>query len=114
MQDDLSLSLCLRMTLRSLNPFPSCVPLLICFLLNRQELPTPPLRHLLAAALLFLALALPSFFLIKTREPGSLRNFFLNENLGHFLTQSYGDRSGSGYKTFFGISCCWWLPLTFP
>ena len=71
-------------------------------------------NHAFAAALLFLALALPWFLLMGLREPGTLRYFFLNENVGRFLMQSYGDRYGSGHKFFFGVAVPWLLLVAFP
>lgn len=71
-------------------------------------------HHILLAVSLFLALAAPWFILVELREPGSLRYFFLNENLGRFLVQSYGDRYGSGHYFFYGVSVPWFLLLTLP
>lgn len=72
------------------------------------------LSHILFAAALFLALTAPWFVVMERLEPGSLRYFFLNENLGRFLTQSYGDRYGSGHYFFFGVSVPWFLLLSLP
>ncbi len=71
-------------------------------------------RHVALAALLFLALATPWFVIMEQREPGTLRYFFLNENLGRFLVQEYGDRFGSGHKFFFGCSVPWLAALALP
>ncbi len=72
------------------------------------------LRHAAVAGLLFLALAAPWFACMEAREPGTLRYFFLNENLGRFLTQDYGDRYGHGHAFFPGVSVPWFLLLTLP
>lgn len=71
-------------------------------------------RHVFAAAMLFLALSAPWFALLEMREPGTLRYFFLNENVARFLTQRYGDRYGHGHAFFRGVSVPWTLSLTFP
>lgn len=70
--------------------------------------------HILAAAALGLALSVPWFILMEAREPGTLRYFFLNENLGRFLIQNYGDRYGHGHAFFRGVSVPWFLLLTLP
>lgn len=70
--------------------------------------------HAFAAAMVGLALAAPWFVLMEGREPGTLRYFFLNENLARFLTQDYGDRYGHGHAFFRGISVPWFLSLTLP
>ncbi|MGN0886231.1 MAG: ArnT family glycosyltransferase [Candidatus Spyradenecus sp.] len=75
-------------------------------LLNRRRV---SLRHVLAAGGLFLLLVAPWFVAMEVREPGTLRYFFLNENLGRFLVQEYGDRYGSGHKTFCGVAAVWFL-----
>lgn len=63
---------------------------------------------------LCLGLAAPWFALMEAREPGSFAYFLLNENIGRFLTQDYGDRYGSGHKFFHGVSVPWLLALTAP
>lgn len=72
------------------------------------------LRHILGAGALFLLLVVPWFVAMELREPGTLRYFFLNENLGRFLIQSYGDRYGSGHKTFCGVAVLWFLAAAAP
>ena len=80
-------------------------------LLNRRPI---RLRHALATGGLFLLLAAPWFVAMEVREPGTLRYFFLNENFGRFLVQEYGDRYGSGHKTFFGVAVPWFLAAAAP
>ncbi|MCL1909909.1 MAG: glycosyltransferase family 39 protein [Kiritimatiellaeota bacterium] len=76
-------------------------------------------RHAwVAGSLVFLAIALPWYLIMMSREPEFLRYFFLNENLMRFVTKDYGDKFGTGHNTFPGMALAWfalanlpWLPL---
>ena len=57
----------------------------------------------LLAAVCFVAVAAPWFWVVEMRNPGFLRYFFLNENLFRFLFHEYGDRYGSGHRLPFGM-----------
>ena len=62
----------------------------------------------------FLAVALPWFWLMQREYHDFLRYFFLNENLLRFLVREYGDRYGAGRETFRGMAAVWALVVTLP
>ncbi len=66
----------------------------------------------------FLAITVPWFFLSEQANPGFLRYFFLQENLGRFLYSEYGDKYGTGHMKPYGsiwmlyaLGCLPWTPL---
>jgi 4-amino-4-deoxy-L-arabinose transferase-like glycosyltransferase len=66
----------------------------------------------------FLAVTVPWFYLSEQANPGFLKYFFLQENLGRFLHADYGDRYGTGHMKPYGsiwmlyaIGCLPWTPL---
>jgi 4-amino-4-deoxy-L-arabinose transferase-like glycosyltransferase len=67
-----------------------------------------------AGVLLALGLVLPWFLLCESRNPGSLKYFFLNENLLRFVTHDYGDAYGSGHLYPRGAALLMFLAVTAP
>ena len=68
----------------------------------------------LAAAPVFLLVAVPWFVLIEQRNPGAVWYFFYNENFLRFISHDYGDKYGAGREAFRGVSVLWALVATLP
>jgi len=64
----------------------------------------------LRGILVFLLLTVPVFVMTEYEHPGSVRYFFLNQNLFRYLVKDYGDDFGSGHRQIFGAS---WFFLFF-
>lgn len=67
-----------------------------------------------AAAPVFLLVAVPWFVLIEQRNPGAVWYFFYNENFLRFVSHDYGDKYGAGREAFRGVSVLWALVATLP
>ncbi len=63
---------------------------------------------------LFLALVLPWYIWAEIRNPGFLKYFLLNENLGRYLHKDYVDEYGSGHRQPRGTAFLIMLLAVFP
>lgn len=68
----------------------------------------------IVGTLVFLLLSVPWYWLMTLKNPDFLEYFFLNENLGRFLHQNYGDRFGAGRETFCGMAVLWFCVVNLP
>ncbi len=64
--------------------------------------------------LLFFALVLPWYIWAELRNPGFLKYFLLNENLGRYLHKDYVDEYGSGHRQPRGTGFLMMLLAVFP
>ncbi len=64
--------------------------------------------------LLFLAITIPWYYEMSTKQPDFLEYFFLRENLFRFLYKDYGDKFGSGRETFCGMAVVWFIVSNLP
>jgi len=65
-------------------------------------------------SMLFLALVLPWYIWAEIRNPGFLKYFLLNENLGRYLHKHYIDEYGSGHRQPRGAGFLMMLLAVFP
>ncbi len=68
----------------------------------------------LRGGLLFMALVLPWYIWAEIRNPGFLKYFLLNENLGRYLSKDYIDEYGSGHRQPRGTGFLMMLLAVFP
>ena len=59
--------------------------------------------------LIFSVITLPWFILSEIKNPGFIKYFIWNENIGRYLFKDYGDKYGSGHIHTRGSS--WWMLL---
>jgi 4-amino-4-deoxy-L-arabinose transferase-like glycosyltransferase len=64
--------------------------------------------------ILFLALVVPWYIWAELRNPGFLKYFLLNENLGRYLHKDYVDEYGSGHRQPRGAGFLMMLLAVFP
>lgn len=63
---------------------------------------------------LTLAIALPWYIFAEIKNPGFLKYFIWNENLGRFFAKEYGDRFGSGHQQPRGTAWLMLIPSVVP
>lgn len=63
---------------------------------------------------LFAAIVVPWYWLAEARNPGFLHYFLVQENLGRWTSNEYGDRYGAGRRHALGSVWPQWLGCTMP
>ena len=63
---------------------------------------------------LTLAIAVPWYIFAEIQNPGFLKYFIWNENLGRFFAKEYGDRFGSGHRQPRGTAWLMFIPAVIP
>lgn len=90
-----------------------CGPVLVDAAMNRRWNVLRAYRWI-SGTVLFLAVTVPWFCLMQSRDSGFLDYFFIHENLLRFLVHDYGDRYGAGRETFRGMALVWAFVVTLP